>query len=129
MSSDTWHECDPTTTAPFEGRDFVYGVYYCYSLISDYLLDFGVELPEWDRGEWGEWNTAKFTPSTTTPSGWDVPSESASSKPATFCSLNLGDHPMHTDHVGVFTNPQHFLHHPAGGKSRPRPSVVTGSDD
>ena len=51
MSSDTWHEYDPTTTAPFD-RDFVYGVYDCYSLI-DYLLELGVHLPQWERGKWG----------------------------------------------------------------------------
>ena len=62
LSNDSWHQCDPTTVAPFEGRPFAFGHYDCYSLISDYLRDLGVNLPQWERGKWGEWDNALFTP-------------------------------------------------------------------
>ena len=85
MGDNSWHQCDPTRVAPFEGRPFAFGHYDCYSLISDYLLDLGVNLPQWERGKWGEWNTPLFTPLMTTPRKWASPSKLAGRKRVTSC--------------------------------------------
>ena len=118
MGDNSWHQCDPTRVAPFEGRPFAFGHYDCYSLISDYLLDLGVNLPQWERGKWGEWNTPLFTPFDDNAKKVGQPIKVGRQKAGDILLMNLGDHPMHTDHVGVFTNHRQFLHHPSGGKSR-----------
>lgn len=118
LRDDSFHECDPVTTAPFEGRPFVFGVYDCYSLISDYLKGKGVELPEWVRGNWGEWNTPTFSPFDDEWSKIGKPVKTKDYQPGDILLMNLGDYPNHTDHVGVFINSTQFLHHPSQGLSR-----------
>jgi len=118
LADDSFHECDPQTTAPFEGRPFVFGVYDCYSLISDYLKEKGVALPPWQRGNWGEWNTPSFSPFDDEWKNFGKPVTRAPYQAGDMLLLNLGDYPSHTDHVGVFINPKQFLHHPSQGISR-----------
>lgn len=118
LADDSWHECNPTEVAPFEGRPFVFGVYDCYSLVRDYLDKKGVALPQWERKQWGEWNTVGFTPFDDEWSKIGRSIKPGDQKEGDILLLNLGDVPMHTDHVGVFTDCKHFLHHPSEGKSR-----------
>lgn len=114
----TFTQCDPDSIAPLIGRPFCFGVYDCYSLVSDFLSEQGVALPQWPRGKWGEWNTPNFKP-------FDEEAERVGRYVTNGCYqagdillFNLGDHSGHTDHVGVFTDSRNFLHHPANGKSR-----------
>ncbi len=118
LSDDSFYECDPTTVAPFEGRPFVFGVYDCYSLITDYLRDKKVELPSWPRGAWGEWNTPAFSPFDDEWKNFGKPVKAGPYQAGDMLLLNLGDYPSHTDHVGVFINANQFLHHPSQGVSR-----------
>jgi len=118
LRDNSFHQCDPTTTAPLEGRPFVFGVYDCYSLVSDALKQMGVELPAWQRGNWGEWNTPEFK---SFDLEWHNVGRAVPNgvyQPGDILLMNLGDHPGHTDHVGVFTTSKHFMHHPVGGSSR-----------
>lgn len=57
---DDWCEFGPTGyVAPLIGRQFVHGVHDCYDLIkSYYLLERGVELPEFERPD-GWWDDGK----------------------------------------------------------------------
>ena len=118
LQNDTWSECDPGEVAPFEGRPFVFGIYDCYSLVADYLKALEVNLPEWPRGKWGEWNTPEFTPFDDMRKEVGRPIKPGDQKPGDILLLNLGDYQTHTDHVGVFTSKKHFLHHPAQSESR-----------
>ncbi len=118
MADDSWHECDPQTVAPLEGRPFCFGHYDCYSLIRDYLKGLCVTLPEWERGRWGEWNTPNFQPFDLEWENHGKPVTDKRYQKGDILLFNLGDHPGHTDHVGVFIDPQHFLHHPAQRQSR-----------
>ena len=118
LSDDSWHQCDPGVTAPFEGRPFVFGVYDCYSLITDYLMKEGVQLPPWRRGSWGEWNTPAFSPFDDEWKNYGRTVKNGIYQAGDMLLLNLGDFPSHTDHVGVFVNSKQFLHHPAQGVSR-----------
>lgn len=118
LSDDSFHECDPSTVAPFEGRPFVFGVYDCYSLITDYLKEIGVSLPPWPRGNWGEWNTPNFSPFDDEWRNFGKLVTRSPYQAGDMVLFNLGDYPNHTDHVGVFINPKQFLHHPSQGVSR-----------
>ena len=121
MADDTWHECDPEMRAfaPLIGRPFVYGVYDCYSLVQDFLAKKRrIKLPDWERRQWGEWNTAGFDPFDREWKNYGKPVTTKNYRAGDILLLNLGDHSGHTDHVGVFQNDKSFLHHPSGAVSR-----------
>lgn len=113
-----FHQCEPEAAAPLLGRPFVFGVYDCYSLVSDKLKQLGVELPIWPRGEWGEWNTPGFFPFDQQADGVGSPVTNRSYQEGDILLMNLGDYGGHSDHVGVFVDHHRFLHHPAGHVSR-----------
>ena len=124
LRNDSWHECDPTTVAPFQGRPFVFGCYDCYSLVSDKLATMGVTLPDWKRGRWGEWNTPQFNPFDLEWKNYGKPVMNRRYQAGDILLMTLGDYPGHSDHVGVMTDHKHFLHHPSNGISR---SATLGS--
>ena len=118
LRNDSWHQCDPRTIAPFEGRPFVFGYYDCYSLITDKLAELGVVLPPWKRGRWGEWNTPEFRPFDQEWKNYGKPVMNRCYQAGDILLMTLGDYPGHSDHVGVMIDRKHFLHHPSGGVSR-----------
>jgi len=118
LANDSWHQCDPRNKAPFEGRPFVFGVYDCYSLVSDYLETLEVKLPPWPRGNWGEWNTPLFTPFDEECPKQGKIVKVGMQQAGDMMLMNLGDFPCHTDHLGVFVSSKQFLHHPAESPSR-----------
>ena len=118
LRDDSWHECDPTTVAPLQGRPFVFGTYDCYSLVSDTLAQLGVVLPAWKRGQYGEWNKPGFRPFDVEWRKYGKPVTNKKYQQGDILLMNLGDHTGHTDHVGVMVDSRHFLHHPADAVSR-----------
>ncbi len=51
-----FHYIDPTGSAPYEGREWCYGVSDCYSLFRDfYAREFNIHLDDFERGEDEEW--------------------------------------------------------------------------
>jgi len=118
LRTDKFHQCDPTSTAPFVGRPFCYGIYDCYSLITDKLEELGVQLPAWPRGRYGEWNTPDFNPFDLQAAGVGKEVTNGVYSEGDILLMNLGDHPGHTDHVGVFVSDRTFLHHPSERPSR-----------
>ena len=68
----TFTQCDPDSIAPLIGRPFCFGVYDCYSLVSDFLSEKGVALPSWPRGKWGSGTPQTSNLLMTKQSGWDV---------------------------------------------------------
>lgn len=118
LRDDSFHQCNPKSIAPLVGRPFCYGLYDCYSLITDKMAEMGVQLPPWPRGRFGEWNEPQFLPfdQMALVVGKAVPA--GQYQEGDLMAFNLGDHPNHTDHVGVFVSPTHFLHHPVGKLSR-----------
>lgn len=56
LHSGDFHYGDPTGKAPYEGREWIYGLHDCYSLVRDfYLREFQIELDDFYRGEDEEW--------------------------------------------------------------------------
>lgn len=118
LKTDKFHQCDPTGIAPLIGRPFCFGVYDCYSLVSDKLTELGVVLPKWPRNSYGEWNTPTFSPFDEQALNFGRAVNEPPYQEGDILLMNLGDHPGHTDHVGVFVDHQRFLHHPAERESR-----------
>lgn len=52
-----WWYGDPSGNTPYIGRDWLYGIYDCYSLLRDfYRRELNIQLDDFDRGLEGEWN-------------------------------------------------------------------------
>ena len=118
LRTDRFHQVDPLGIAPLLGRPFCFGVYDCYSLITDKLSEMGVQLPEWPRGRYGEWNTPLFNPFDAQASNVGRQVTNGVYAEGDILLMNLGDHAGHTDHVGVFVTEKTFLHHPSERQSR-----------
>ena len=118
LRTDKFHQCEPGVLAPLLGRPFCFGVYDCYSLVSDKLGELGVQLPEWPRQRYGEWNAPGFTPFDDEAANVGRAVRDGIYQEGDILLMNLGDHQGHTDHVGVFVNDREFLHHPAERQSR-----------
>ena len=118
LKTGNFTQADPEGVAPLEGRPFCFGVYDCYSLVSDKLAEMGVQLPAWPRGRWGEWNTPEFQPFDEQWEHVGKPVTNGVYQAGDILLMNLGDHKGHTDHVGVFVDHRRFLHHPAEKLSR-----------
>ena len=118
LKTGNFTQADPEGLAPLEGRPFCFGVYDCYSLVSDKLAELGVQLPAWPRGRWGEWNTPEFMPFDEQWQHVGKPVTNGCYQAGDILLMNLGDHKGHTDHVGVFVDHRRFLHHPAEKLSR-----------
>lgn len=118
LASGQFVECDPGAPAPLVGRPFVYGIYDCYSLVSDMLLELGASMPPWPRGRYGEWNQPGFLPFDQAAAQVGIPVPPGEQRRGDIVLLNLGDYSGHTDHIGVFMDHSRFLHHPAERLSR-----------
>lgn len=117
LENDSFSECNPTEPAPLVGRPFVFGVYDCYSLVSDKLEAMGVDLPNWPRGLYGEWNDKTFCPFDEQALVVGEKVRGKHYREGDILLLNLGDTAGHTDHIGVFINGKQFLHHPSERRS------------
>jgi len=118
LRTNNFIQADPDGIAPLVGRPFCFGVYDCYSLVSDKLAELGVQLPAWPRGRYGEWNTPEFQPFDEQWKHVGRPVTDGLYQEGDIFLMNLGDYQGHTDHVGVFVSHDRFLHHPAERQSR-----------
>lgn len=56
LPTNNFHYIDPTGNAPYEGREWSYGLHDCYALVKDfYAREFGIVLDDFERGEDEEW--------------------------------------------------------------------------
>jgi len=56
LPTSNFHYMDPTGNAPYEGREWSYGVHDCYALTRDfYKREFGIVLDDFERGADEEW--------------------------------------------------------------------------
>ena len=53
---------DPTGGAPYEGRQWTYGIHDCYAIVRDfYKRELGIELDDFERGDEMEWENKGWT--------------------------------------------------------------------
>ena len=56
LPSGDFFYADPTGNAPYEGRQWSYGIHDCYAIVKDfYDREFGIVLEDFERGEELEW--------------------------------------------------------------------------
>lgn len=59
--SGNFYHADPSGNAPYIGRQWIYGIYDCYSLLRDfYRREFGIALDDFERGVSGEWQSSDW---------------------------------------------------------------------
>ena len=52
---------DPTGNAPYEGRQWIYGIHDCYAILRDfYKREFGIALDDFPRGKELEWKNDEW---------------------------------------------------------------------
>lgn len=109
---------DPSGSTPLLGREFVYGVYDCFSLVRDYYKQIrAIELPNyaraseravWDEGEWNwidrEYKSVGFT-------------EVESPEVGDVLAMSLGSNTTGINHLGVYLGDNIFLHQLCNRKS------------
>lgn len=120
ISENKFTEADLSKPAPLLDRPFIYGVWDCYSLTTDFLKEAGINLPPWKRGMHGEWDTPGFFEFD---NNWDkyntVDVTRKRYQKYDIVLMNLGTNKGHTDHIGVFSDDGiTLLHHPYNSLSR-----------
>jgi proteasome lid subunit RPN8/RPN11 len=56
IPSNNFHYIDPTGNAPYEGREWTYGLHDCYALLRDfYAREFNIQLDDFERKHDEEW--------------------------------------------------------------------------
>lgn len=102
--TDDWHYADPTGDAPYEGRQWSYGIHDCYGLVRDfYKNEFGIKLDNFERGDEMEWSSP----------GWNMFEEHVGSQGFATCdgAAKKGDlllmqlQAACPNHMGVLANP------------------------
>lgn len=112
LATGDWHYADPTGNAPYEGRQWHYGIHDCYSLVRDfYRNEFGIELDDFERGDEMEWEN----------SDWNMFEQNFENQGFVACDVSekKGDvvlmqlQASMPNHVGVIARPEHniFYHH------------------
>ncbi len=119
-----WHIVNPTTgewggcqpcgyKAPLLGRQWVWGVSDCWSLVRDWYAEtWGITLPDWKRPQ--DLNTFNAAPMFE--SCW----REAGFEEVDFLKMERGDlllmaiHSAQANHIGVYVGDQMMLHHAVG---------------
>ncbi len=61
IPSASFYYADPTGEAPYEGRQWIYGINDCYGLVRDfYKKEFGISLDDFERGQEFEWSAPEW---------------------------------------------------------------------
>lgn len=118
-NNETWGECAPSGyKAPLVGRQWVWGVTDCWTLVRDWYVEHGLELPDWERPTTPQlfedapmfddcWGTAGFRKL--------EPTETLQTGDALLMAIGSNKQ----NHVGVYVGDGMVLHH-----LRPRLSSV-----
>ena len=108
-----WAECSPCGyRAPLVGREWVWGVQDCWSLVRDWYGEHGITLPDWERPR----TPQNFEDSPMFASCW----EEAGFQQISMSELKYGDAILMSisnsglNHVGVYVGDQMILHHLRG---------------
>jgi proteasome lid subunit RPN8/RPN11 len=108
--TEAWGECNPDGyKAPLIGREWVWGVQDCWSLVRDYYGEQGIVLPDWERPlTYGEFEAAPMFEDCWRTAGFEQVAEEdiQAGDAVLMCVSGSG-----LNHVGVYLGDQMLLHH------------------
>ena len=111
--TEAWDSCKPSGfKAPLIGREWVWGVQDCWTLVRDYYAEQGVTLPDWERpATAAEFEAAPMFADCWCQAGFEqVAIEDI--QPGDAVLLNISGQGL--NHVGVYLGDQLLLHHCRG---------------
>lgn len=104
---------DPTGNAPYEGRQWIYGIHDCYSLQRDYYRnELGIRLDDFARGEEGEWEKAEWQMFEANYAKQGFVEVDKPGKKGDMLLMQIGA--PSPNHTGVFLGENTFYHHLLG---------------
>ena len=111
--TEAWGGCEPSGyRAPLIGRQWVWGVTDCWTLVRDYYSEQGIELPDWKRpATMAEFEAAPMFSDCWKAAGFEqVAIEDI--QPGDAVLMNMSGKGL--NHVGVYIGDQMLLHHCRG---------------
>ena len=108
-----WDECKPSGyKAPLIGREWVWGVQDCWTLVRDYYAEQGITLRDWDRPvDSAEFEAAPMFAKCWRETGFEQVLET-DIQPGDAVLMNISGPGL--NHVGVYLGDQLILHHIRG---------------
>ena len=111
--TEAWGQCEPSGfKAPLIGREWVWGVQDCWTLVRDYYAEQGITLPDWERPTTAaEFEAAPMFADCWREAGFEQVSET-DIQPGDAVLMNISGQGL--NHVGVYLGDQLLLHHIRG---------------
>ena len=111
--TEAWGECKPEGyKAPLIGREWVWGVQDCWTLVRDYYGEQGIVLPDWERPlTYAEFEANPMFANCWREAGFEQVAEE-DIQPGDAVLMNISGTSL--NHVGVYIGDQMVLHHLRG---------------
>lgn len=112
--TEAWGHCKPEGyEAPLVGREWVWAVTDCWTLVRDWYAQHGIELPDWDRPLTPEeFEVAPFFDDCWKKAGFFEIDDTTEVQPGDAVLMSIGGPGL--NHVGVYIGDQLLLHHIRG---------------